>query len=79
MASGLPSVMTSISAEGTGLVHSQNTYIAESVSGWCEYINLLYQNEDVLYQISKNSRQVAESLFSPDEGIRGMRKILSKV
>ena len=79
MASGLPSVMTSISAEGTGLVHSQNTYIAESVSDWCEYINLLYQNEDVWNQISKNSRQVAESLFSPDEGIRGMRKILSKV
>ena len=32
MASGLPSVMTSVSAEGTGLVHSQSTYIAESVS-----------------------------------------------
>lgn len=79
MAAGLPSVMTSVSAEGTGLVHSQSTYIAETVGEWCDYISLLYSDEEVWNQLSVNSKQVAESLFSPAEGIRGMRKILSKV
>jgi len=79
MASGLPSVMSSVSAEGTGLVHSQSTYIAESVSEWCEYINLLYQDEEAWQRLSANSQQVAKSLFSPSEGLKGMRKILSKV
>lgn len=79
MASGLPSVMTSVSAEGTGLVHSQSTYIAESISEWCEYIRLLHQDEDAWHRLSENSQQVADSLFSPAEGLKGMRKILSKV
>ena len=79
MAYGLPSVMTSVSAEGTGLVHSQSTYIAESVSEWCDYIKLLYENEEVWLQLSGNSQRVAESLYSPAEGLKGMRKILSKV
>ncbi len=79
MAAGLPSVMTSVSAEGTGLVHSQSTYIAESVSEWCEYIGLLHEDEDAWNRLSVNSQQVAKSLFSPSEGLRGMRKILSSV
>jgi len=79
MASGLPSVMTSVSAEGTGLVHSQSTFLAESVSEWCEYIKLLYEDEQAWQQHSANSVQVAKSLFSPAEGIKSMRKILSKV
>ena len=79
MASGLPSVMTSVSAEGTGLVHSQSTYIAESVSEWCEYIGLLYQDEQAWQRLSENSQQVSKSLFSPAEGLKAMRKIMSKV
>ncbi len=79
MASGLPSVMTSVSAEGTGLVHSQSTFIAESVNEWCEYIQLLHEDETTWQKLSDSSRQVADSLFSPVEGIKAMRKILSKV
>jgi len=79
MASGLPSVMTSVSAEGTGLVHSQSTYIAESVSEWCEYIKLLYQDEQAWQRLSENSQLVSKSLFSPAEGLKAMRKIMSKV
>ena len=79
MAAGLPSVMTSVSAEGTGLVHSQSTFLAESVSEWCEYIKLLYEDEQTWQQHSASSIQVAKSLFSPAEGIKSMRKILSKV
>ncbi len=78
MAAGLPSVMTSVSAEGTGLVHLQSTYIAESVSEWCEYISLLNEDEEAWNRLSHNSQQVAQSLFSPAEGLKGMRKILSK-
>ena len=79
MASGLPSVMSSVSAEGTGLVHSQSTYVAESVSEWCEYIKLLYQDEQAWQRLSENSQQVSKSLFSPAEGLKAMRKILAMV
>ena len=79
MAAGLPSVMTSVSVEGTGLVHSQSTFLAESVSEWCEYIKLLYEDEHTWQMHSNNSLQVASSLFSPAEGVKSMRKILSKV
>ena len=79
MASGLPSVMSSVSAEGTGLVHSQSTYVAESVSEWCEYIKLLYQDEQAWQRLSENSQQVSRSLFSPAEGLKAMRKILAMV
>jgi len=79
MAHGLPSVMTTVSAEGTGLVHSQSTFVAESVNEWCDYIQELYENQETWQRMSDNSLQVASSLFSPAEGLRNMRKILSKV
>ena len=79
MAAGTPSVMTSVSSEGTGLVHSQSTYIAETVSEWCEYIQLVHDDETTWQRLSENSIQVAKSLFSPEEGLRAMRKIFSKV
>ena len=79
MSFGLPAVMTSVSAEGTGLVHSQTAYIADSVSEWCEYIQLLYTDEEAWSRLSKNSQQLAESIYSPREGLKAMRKIMSKV
>ena len=42
-------------------------------------IKLLYEDEQVWQQHSAGSVQVAKSLFSPAEGIKSMRKILSKV
>ena len=79
MSFGLPAVMTSVSAEGTGLVHSQTAYIADSVSEWCEYIQLLNTDEKAWERVSNNSQQLAESIYSPREGLKAMRKIMSRI
>ncbi|OED42473.1 hypothetical protein AB833_06795 [Chromatiales bacterium (ex Bugula neritina AB1)] len=79
MAAGLPSVISPITAEGTGLVHSQSTYIADSVDEWCSYIEELYTDEALWNKMSANSVSIAESLYSPAEGYKRMKKILEAV
>lgn len=79
MASGLPSVISPITAEGTGLVHSQSTYIADNVNDWCDYIEKLYTDKTLWEKMSENSLKIADSLYSPVEGIKRMGKILNAV
>ncbi len=79
MAAGLPSVISPITAEGTGLVHSQSTYIADSVGEWCQCIEALYSDEALWQKMSDNSLSIAESLYSPAEGFKRMKKILEAV
>lgn len=79
MAKGLPAVISPITAEGTGLVHSQSTYVADNVDEWCDYIQKLYTDEDLWYKMSENSLSISRSLYSPAEGIKRMKKILEAV
>lgn len=79
MAAGLPSVVSGVSAEGTGLVHSQSTFIAETVNEWCDYIEMLYTDKSEWEKVSRNSLSIAESLYSPEQGLRIMQKILERV
>lgn len=46
MAYGLPSVLTEVAAEGTGLASGISTQIAEKPGEWCEAIQSLYDDED---------------------------------
>ena len=79
MSSGLPAVISPVSAEGTGLVHSQSTFISDSVTDWCDYIEQLYSDETLWKKKSENSLSISESLYSPVEGKKRMKKILEAV
>ena len=79
MSSGLPAVISPVSAEGTGLVHSQSTFISDSVTDWCDYIEQLYSDETLWKKMSENSLSISESLYSPVEGKKRMKKILEAV
>lgn len=79
MAKGLPAVISPITAEGTGLVHSQSTFIADDVNEWCDYIEQLYTDEALWNKMSDNSLSISRSLYSPVEGIKRMKKILEAV
>ena len=79
MSTGLPAVISPITAEGTGLVHSQSTYIADNVDDWCNYIENLYTDKALWEKMSENSLSIASSLYSPVEGVKRMRKILEAV
>lgn len=79
MASGLPAVISPISAEGTGLVHTQSSFIADSVDEWCNYIYQLYTDKGMWMKMSNNSLSLAQSLYSPKEGARKMKRILDNI
>lgn len=79
MAAGLPAVISPVSAEGTGLVHTQSTFIADTVEEWSDYIEELYNSEELWTRMSDNSLSIAESLYSPNEGLKQMKKILEAV
>ncbi len=76
MAKGLPAIVSPITAEGTGLVHSQSTYIADEVNEWCDYIEQLYSDEILWNKMSENTLSISRSLYSPVEGVKRMKKIL---
>ncbi len=79
MSAGLPSVISPVSAEGTGLVHTQSAFVADSVDEWCEYIERIYNSESEWRKVSENALSLAETLYSPREGAKKMKKILDRV
>jgi len=79
MAAGLPSVVSPVSAEGTGLVHSQSSFIASTVDEWVEHIVTLYTDREVWEKFSMNSASIAKAVYSPEQGVRQMKKILEYI
>ena len=79
MAHGLPSVISPLTADGTGLVHGQSAIIAESVDDWVEGICELNSNDALWQQFSRNSLDIARTLFSSEAGLKRMSEILSSI
>ena len=79
MAHGLPSVISPLTADGTGLVHRQSTFIPETAEEWAEFVADLYTNEPLWNQFSSRSIEIAETLFSSGEGLKRMSGILGKI
>ncbi|MDD5280398.1 glycosyltransferase [Acidithiobacillus sp.] len=79
MACGIPTVLTSIAAEGTGLSHGINAYLAERPSEWVEGIAKLYEDEALWNEFSKNALRLAENNFSFEHGQSAMRTALNGV
>lgn len=76
---GVPCVLSSISAEGTGLTHGLTTMIADSPDEWVESITTLYNDERQWNQISKNQNILVESEYSFEHGKKMMKRILDSV
>src|SRR5690606_24014359 len=72
MACGIPTVLSSVAAEGTGLSHGINTFLAENPQEWVECIAKLYQDESLWNEFSKNAMRLAENNFSFEHGVKGM-------
>lgn len=79
MARGLPSVISPLTADGTGLVHRQSAIIAESVDDWVEGICELNSNDELWNTLSIRSLDTARTLFSRKSGIKRMSEILSSI
>lgn len=79
MAYGLPSVISPLTADGTGLVHRQSAIVAESVEDWVDGICELNNNDDLWNTFSTRSLETARTLFSREAGIKRMSEILASV
>ena len=79
MAYGLPTVLTDIAAEGTGLSHGISTSIALSPEQWVENIIALYDKEELWNKYSENQLSLVQTNFSFANGLKRFRDIAASV
>jgi GT2 family glycosyltransferase len=64
MALGVPTVATSIAAEGMYLTHGHDAMIADDPAAFAEAVVQLYTNEELWYRVSWNGRDSVRRHFS---------------
>ena len=73
---GLPTVTTSIGAEGMNLTNSMNIEIADTPEAFAEKIDLLIHNDQHWVKISQAGQLSAEKHFGFDHARRTLNEIL---
>lgn len=79
MAFGVPSVLTTIAAEATGLVHNHSTLIANSPIETSESIVQLYNDVDLWNSLATNSNELVHTHYGPEQGLEKMQEVLKYV
>ncbi|SEQ95618.1 Glycosyltransferase, GT2 family [Amphritea atlantica] len=79
MAYGLPSVLTEVAAEGTGLTHGISTLIAQEPQEWVDAIIRLYDDEVLWNKFAENSQTLVTEKYSFERGKKVFRNIFSSV
>ncbi len=76
MSYGIPSVLSPVAAEATGLSHGQSALVAEAPEDWVRYIQEIYDNKALWTQISESSLAVATIQYSFEIGWKTIGKAL---
>jgi len=76
MALGVPTVVTSVAAEGMHLVHEQNAMIADDPDSFAESLVRAWSSPDLWQRLSSNGRQNIRDHFSVAATNRGIDAIL---
>lgn len=79
MAYGLPTVLTDVAAEGTGLTHGISTLIAQEAEEWVDAIINLYDNETLWQKFAENQLSLVDSNFSFEGGKAAFKEIFASV
>ncbi|MGH8106433.1 MAG: glycosyltransferase, partial [Arenimonas sp.] len=64
LASGLPTIATTVAADGMGLINEESIWVADKPEDFVSAILALYEDEKKWNFLSKNAYEVAEQLFS---------------
>jgi len=72
IAHGIPSVLSPIAAESTGLTHGSNTLIANSDEEWADYVINLYHDKNLWQKLSDGSEHLLLNDYSFESGIKRM-------
>lgn len=75
IAHGVPSVLSPIAAESTGLSHGANTLIANSDEEWAEHVISLYSDEALWVRLSEGSQHLLKEEYSFTTGIERMTSL----
>lgn len=78
-AHGIPTILSPVAAEGTGLRHGQECLVAETTDEWKEAIHRLLDDESLWLKISSGALAYIEENFSFESGRKDMRKILESI
>ncbi|MGD0192661.1 MAG: glycosyltransferase [Rhizomicrobium sp.] len=76
---GLPSVLSPVAAEGTGLVDGKSCMIATSVPQWVECVSKLYTDKALWNDIGENAFRQAELRFGFAKGVDEFETALGKI
>jgi O-antigen biosynthesis protein len=79
MAYGLPTVLTEVAAEGTGLTHGISTLIAEDPEEWVEAIIKLYDDEKLWNRFAENELALVKEKYSFEHGKKAFKDIFESV
>lgn len=70
IAHGVPSILSPIAAESTGLTHNTSALIAETDDEWVESILRLYRDQDLWEKIASETQCVLSDNFGFENGVR---------
>ncbi|MBI3156006.1 MAG: glycosyltransferase [Burkholderiales bacterium] len=73
----VPSVLSPVAAEGTGLTGESMALIASTPTEWVQAIGRLYHDEALWNEMSANLAAFVKRAYSLDNGVRQMRRPLS--
>ncbi|WP_020400975.1 glycosyltransferase [Kordiimonas gwangyangensis] len=79
MAHGIPTVLSRIAAEGTGVRHGYDCEIAGDAEEWAASVMRLYGDKDYWAEVSSRSQAFIEENYAFKLACKGMRDALSMV
>ncbi len=75
LAYGVPTVLSPIAAEATGLIDGSSTLIAHTPDQWVEHIESLLDSDELWQRIRANSVSLRDRRYSAVAGIDAMKKV----
>ena len=78
-AHGIPTILSPIAAEGTGLRHGQECLVADTVDEWKGAIHRLLTDDELWLKISEKAQHFVVDNYSFKRGREKMRRILESV
>lgn len=78
-AHGIPTILSPVAAEGTGLRNGEECLVAETVDEWEEAIHHLLNDEELWLKISEKAQKFVIDNYSFKTGREKMRRILESI
>jgi glycosyltransferase involved in cell wall biosynthesis len=79
MSRGVPSVLSPIAAEGSGLSSGNDCLVAKSAQEWADAVVKLYTDKKLWERIGANALELARTRFSFSAGVEMFQEALAKI